>query len=197
MKKIILIGGGGHAKSCIDVIESQKKYKIIGIIDSNLNKNSKVSGYKILGKDNDIKKISAKYKVKLFHLSIGMIYNLEKRVVIFKKIKKMGFEFPSIVSPQSHVSKNSFIGEGTIVMHNVIINSNVKIGSNCVINSGAILEHDSSIGHFTHVSTGCIVNGSVVIGKKCFIGSGSVIKESVKVSDNTFVKMTSKIKKNI
>ena len=33
MKKIILVGGGGHCKSCIDVIENENKYKIIGIID--------------------------------------------------------------------------------------------------------------------------------------------------------------------
>ena len=30
MKNIILIGAGGHSKACIDVIESEKKYKIIG-----------------------------------------------------------------------------------------------------------------------------------------------------------------------
>ena len=34
MKKIILIGAGGHAKSCIDVIESlNKKFKIAGLIE--------------------------------------------------------------------------------------------------------------------------------------------------------------------
>jgi FlaA1/EpsC-like NDP-sugar epimerase len=33
MKKIILIGGGGHSKSCIDVIENENKYKIVGIVD--------------------------------------------------------------------------------------------------------------------------------------------------------------------
>ena len=33
MKQIILIGGGGHCKSCIDVIENGNKYKIRGIID--------------------------------------------------------------------------------------------------------------------------------------------------------------------
>ena len=41
MKKIILIGGGGHALSCIDVIEHEKKFKIIGIIDKKLKKGKK------------------------------------------------------------------------------------------------------------------------------------------------------------
>ena len=34
MKKIILIGAGGHCASCIDVIENEKKYEIIGLIDN-------------------------------------------------------------------------------------------------------------------------------------------------------------------
>ncbi|MBI4309254.1 MAG: acetyltransferase, partial [Candidatus Omnitrophica bacterium] len=33
-KNLILIGGGGHCKSCIDVIESENKFKIAGIVDT-------------------------------------------------------------------------------------------------------------------------------------------------------------------
>ena len=36
MSKIILIGGGGHCKSVIDIIEQDNKFKIAGIIDKNL-----------------------------------------------------------------------------------------------------------------------------------------------------------------
>ena len=33
MKEIILIGGGGHCKSVIDVIESEGQFEIVGIVD--------------------------------------------------------------------------------------------------------------------------------------------------------------------
>ena len=32
-KKIFVVGSGGHAEACIDVIEKQKKFQIIGLID--------------------------------------------------------------------------------------------------------------------------------------------------------------------
>ena len=32
-KKLILIGAGGHCNSCIDVIEQENKYRIVGLID--------------------------------------------------------------------------------------------------------------------------------------------------------------------
>ena len=33
MKEVILIGAGGHARACIDVIELDGKYKIAGFIE--------------------------------------------------------------------------------------------------------------------------------------------------------------------
>lgn len=33
MRKIILIGAGGHAKSCVEAINSQKKFKISLLVD--------------------------------------------------------------------------------------------------------------------------------------------------------------------
>ena len=38
MKKIILIGAGGHCMSCVDVIELQHKFKIVGLIDNKKEK---------------------------------------------------------------------------------------------------------------------------------------------------------------
>ena len=54
MKTIILIGAGGHCTSCIDVIEMQQKFKIIGLIDNNKKKLS--MNYKIIGDDKKLKK---------------------------------------------------------------------------------------------------------------------------------------------
>ena len=36
-EKIVLIGGGGHCHSVIDVIEQTNKYEIIGIVDTKEN----------------------------------------------------------------------------------------------------------------------------------------------------------------
>ena len=56
MKKLILIGTDGHTKACIDVIEEEKKYKIIGLIEKNKIKNNRFMNYPILGQDKQIVK---------------------------------------------------------------------------------------------------------------------------------------------
>lgn len=192
MKKIILIGGGGHCRSVIDVIESQGLYKICGIIDKTEFLGSKVLGYEVIGNDHDLKKLASKIKYAL--IAVGQVYSPKIRIKLFNLIKKLGFQCPSIISPRAYVSKYSNIGAGTIVMHDVVINANVSIGDNCIINTKALIEHDCTISSHCHISTSSVVNGSAIIKSKCFIGSNSVIKDSVLIKEGSFVKAGSLVK---
>ena len=54
MNKIVIVGAGGHANSCIDVIEEEGRFKIIGLIDNNINSNKTITKYKIIGNDSDL-----------------------------------------------------------------------------------------------------------------------------------------------
>ncbi len=189
-KILILIGAGGHCKSCIDVIEQEKKYKIIGLID---NKKTTFSKYKIIGSDKDLKKI----KVKNALITIGQIKDLLIRERTFKSLEKLNFKFPIIISPLAYVSNDASLGAGSIIMHKSFVNKNVKIGKNCIINTGAIIEHDVVIGDNCHIATGAIVNGGVHIGKNTFIGSGSIIKQNLKIGNKCFVNANKFLNKNL
>jgi sugar O-acyltransferase (sialic acid O-acetyltransferase NeuD family) len=193
MKNIILIGAGGHCKACIDVIEKEKKYKIIGLTDS--KKKNFVLNYKILGSDNELNNFHniAKYAL----VTVGQIKDYSLRKDLFDMAVKANFVMPFIISPLSYVSKHSLIKEGSIVMHRCIVNSQSMIGRNSIINTGAIIEHDVSIGNNCHVSTGVIINGGVKVGDNTFIGSGTTIKNNVSIGENCIIGMKKVIKKNI
>jgi sugar O-acyltransferase (sialic acid O-acetyltransferase NeuD family) len=193
MKNIILIGAGGHCKSCVDVIEKEKKYKIVGLIDN--KKKGFFLKYKILGKDKELKNFRALAKYAL--VTVGQIKDFSIRLKLFIRAINYNFVLPSIVSPLSSVSKYSLIKEGSIIMNRCIVNAHSVIGKNCIINTGAIIEHDVSIGNNCHISTGVIVNGEVKIGNNTFIGSGTVIKNKVKIGSNCIIGMKKVIKNNI
>ena len=192
MKKIILIGGGGHCKSVIDVIEHQKKYIIAGIIDKPKLKGSKVLGYPIIGSDLDLIYLSKKYKNAI--VTIGQIKSSFLRNKLFNLAVKAGFTMPSIISPNAYVSKHSKIGNGTIVMHNVVVNANTSIGENCIINSKALIEHDCLILKNCHISTNSTINGNVTIEQGCFVGSNTITRESIKIKKNSFIKAGTLVK---
>ncbi len=70
-QKIILIGGGGHCKSCIGVIEEEGKYEIAGIVDKPEKIGKKILGYKIIAEDNQISELVKKYNN--FLITVGQI----------------------------------------------------------------------------------------------------------------------------
>ena len=192
MKNIILIGAGGHCVSCIDVIEKEKKYRIIGLVDNKKMKNIK---YRILCNDKNFEKIISKSKNAL--ITLGQIKETKKRINLFNEAKKNGFMFPKIISPLAYVSKNAVIGEGSIIMHGAIINSGAKIGKNCIINTNALIEHDAYVGDHCHVSTRATLNGGTQLGNKTFVGSHSVIRQNIKIGEGSFINANLFIDKNL
>ena len=184
--QIILIGGGGHCKACIDVIEQAGKYQIAGIVDIPEKMHNQILGYEVVATDSDLPKLTNDYEN--FLITVGQIRSPEKRIHLFKTIKELGAKLPVVVSPLAYVSRHAAIDEGTIIMHHAIVNANAKIGKNCIINTKSLIEHDAVIGDHCHISTGAIINGGVEIGRGSFFGSGAVSKESVSISSCSFVK---------
>jgi|TARA_B100000315_G_scaffold258441_1_gene310563 sugar O-acyltransferase (sialic acid O-acetyltransferase NeuD family) len=195
MQKIVLLGAGGHAVACIDVIEQCKKYSIAGLIGKKEQMASKVLGYSILGTDKELKKISQKIKNAI--ISVGQIKTPKTRINLYKKAIEAGFKLPVVKSPYSYVSPMAKIGEGTIIMHGAIVNANAVIGKNCILNTKCIIEHDTIVHDYCHVSTGAILNGKVSLGKGSFVGSGSVIKEKIKIGNNCVISANIFLRKNI
>ena len=192
MKNIILIGGGGHCKSVIDVIEQEKKYKISGIVDKQEFLGTNILGYKVIGNDLDLEHLVKKFKYAI--ITVGHIKSANLRIKLFNLAKKVGFKLPTIISPNSYVSRHSKIGEGTVVMHHAIINANTCIGKNCIVNSKALIEHDCTILNHCHISTNVTINGGVKIGSKCFIGSNVTTKDNIQIKENSFIKAGTLIK---
>ena len=194
-EKIILVGGGGHCRSAIDVIETQERYEIVGIVDTKEHIGEKILSYPIIGSDDDIDNIIKDYPN--FLITIGQIKSSAKREYLFSFIKKRGGKFPIIISPKSHISKYASIDEGTIIMHQALLNTMCKVGRNCIINSGSILEHDVIIEDHCHISTGTIINGGCKVRIHSFIGSNSTLIEGVDISSDNLIAAGSVIIKNI
>jgi len=191
-QKLILIGGGGHCKSCIDVIEQDGRFEIGGILDLPERVGEKVLGYPIIGSEVMIGKLLEENCA--FFITVGQLTSPEVRARIFETLKNHGITLPVIISPLAHVSPHARIGEGTIVMHHVVVNPDAIIGKNCILNSKCLIEHDVQIGDHCHISTGALINGGVQVGMKSFVGSGAVTKQGITIPSGSFVKANSIIK---
>jgi sugar O-acyltransferase (sialic acid O-acetyltransferase NeuD family) len=194
MDKIILIGGGGHCNSVIDVIEQQGQYQIAGLVGMPDEMHTRHLGYPIIATDSDLAKLAKEYQYAF--ISVGQIQSPDSRIRLYKQAIELGLQLPVITAPTAHVSRHASIGAGTIVMHGAIVNASAKVGMNCIINTRALLEHDAIVEDHCHISTGAILNGGVKIGTGGFVGSGSIIKEGVSLGNGCIVGMGLSVRHN-
>ena len=190
-EKIILIGGGGHCKSCIDVIEQEGKYQIAGIVDLPEKLHEKILGYEIIATDEDLPAIVKDYSY--FLITIGQIRSANKRILLFNHLRELGARFPVIFSSLSYVSKHATVAKGTIVMHHALVNAGAKVGANCIINTKALIEHDAVVEDHCHIATAAIVNGGVKIKSGTFFGSNAVTRGYVTVGEKSFINCGAKV----
>ena len=194
-QSVVLVGGGGHARACIDVIERQGNYSVAGIVDPTKPVNSHLSAYPYLGPDLVLNKLMAEYPHAL--VTVGQVGNASTRKRIFDDLVRLGYCLATIVSPWAYVSPEASLSEGTIVFHGAIINSSSKIGKNCIINTRSLVEHDVEVGDHTHISTGAILNGGVSVGHGTFVGSGATIRDKISIGNECFVGMGCVVKASL
>ncbi|MFA9376162.1 MAG: acetyltransferase [Lachnotalea sp.] len=195
-KKLIIIGGGSHAESMIDTINSMGVYKIVGIIDTKEKQNTYVSGVKIIGEDKDLEYYYY-LGIRNAAIAIGSIGKIEPRLRKYKACKKIGYQFPNIIDNSAKVSKDVVMGEGNFIGKGSIINTKVRIGNACIINTGAIIEHGGVIESFVHIAPGSVLCGNVRVEKNTHIGAHSTIIQNVAIGQGTMVGAGSLVLKDI
>jgi len=212
MKKIVIIGGGGHAKAVIEIVKAIKEYEIIGYVDP--QDMGVVLGVEYLGDDSNLAEIKEKYKECSAVLGLGIRISSQRRKEVAKNVEGLGFMSPSIISPNAIIASDVVLGKGIFINHTAVINASSVIGDYCVINTSSIVEHDCKIEQVVYISPGAVVCGGVEIGEgtviganativqyknicnDCLIGAGSVVVEHC-VESGTYLGIPAKIvKKN-
>lgn len=193
-RPLILIGGGGHCKSVIEVAESTG-YEIKGILDMPDEVGKEVlPGHKVIGTDDEIPQYVEECD---FIITVGFIKNPALRIKLYNKVKAAGGRLATIIASTAHVSKYAELGEGTVIMHHAFVNAGAKIGDNCIINTFVNIEHDAEVGNQCHISTGTMVNGECKIGENCFIGSQSVCANCIEIASDIIIGAGSVVRKSI
>jgi len=185
MKELLLIGGGGHCRSAIDVIEADGSYRIVGIVERIDSPCEQVLNYPVVGNDQDLEDLRA--RAEYAFIAVGQMHSADIRIALFESLKKYKFSLPVLVSPLAYVSRHADIGEGTVIMHKAVVNAGATIGVNCIVNSMALVEHDATIQDHCHLATRATVNGNVVVESKTFVGSGAVLREGICIGSGSVV----------
>ena len=188
---LLLVGAGGHARACIDVIELEGRFAVAGLTGLPQEVGAKVLGYPVLGVDTDLPTLLRDCTHAL--VTVGQIKSPELRMRLFSALAQNKYTMPAIVSPRAHVSRHATLGAGTIVMHGAIVNAGAVVGRNCIVNSQALIEHDAHIADHCHIATAAAINSGVNVGRETFIGSNACVRQGTRIGERSVIGMGQRV----
>lgn len=188
---LLLVGAGGHARACIDVIELEGRFVIAGLTGLPQEVGTKVLGYPVLGTDKDLPALMRDCTHAL--VTVGQIKTPDLRIRLFAELERNKYALPAIVSPRAHVSRHATLSAGTIVMHGAIVNAGAVVGRNCIINSQALVEHDAVIADYCHIATAAAINSGVSVGEGTFIGSNACVRQGTRIGERCLIGMGQRV----
>lgn len=183
--KILLIGGGGHCVSVIDVIKGHSHLEVFTILDAEVKSGAEIIGYAISGTMKSLPGILSDFD--MYHISIGQIKSSQARRANAACLDRYDKPAATIISPIAYTADSSYLSDGVFIGHHALLNAGAIIGRHTIVNSKALVEHNVVIGDFCHIATGALVNGDCNIGNDTFIGSGAIIKQGVNIGSNCVV----------
>lgn len=190
MKKLIIIGAGGHGKVCAEIAQDMNKWNEICFLDDNYPSVNKCLDFDIIGTTKAFKM----FRDYDFFVAIG---NNKIRAEFVNLLLNNKINVVTLIHPTAYVSKYVTIGEGTSIHQLSVINTDTTIGKGCIINTSSIVEHENKIADFVHISPNVSLGGQVIVEKLSWIGIGTTISNNVLISSNVIVGANSLVLKNI
>ena len=167
MKRLIIIGGGGHGSVVADAATVPCVF---------LDKNESLNN--VVGKPDDFASVVTE--------DAGVIVAIGDNKMRLAMLRDLS-QVATIVHQSAVISSSAIIGDGSVVFAGAVINPNVKIGMGCIVNTGATVDHDCELGDGVHISPGANLGGNVIIGECSWIGIGASVKHVVSIGKNVIV----------
>jgi len=196
MDNIVIIGSSSHAKVVIDIVQKEKKYNIVGLLDRYRDVGEKTLGYYILGKEEDLPKLIKVHTLKGVIVAIGDNFVRSKVVAHIKEISP-NLPFVTTIHPKASIANEISIGDGTVVMAGVTINPCSTIGRFCILNTNSSLDHDSILEDFASIAPGTTIGGNCHIGRYSAVSIGAVLVPGINIGEHTVIGAGSLVMKSI
>jgi UDP-perosamine 4-acetyltransferase len=176
MEQVVILGGGGHAKVIIEIVQAAGLYEIAGCTAGDPGAAS-ILGVPVLGDDACLPAIYA-LGVRRAFVAVG---DNRLRQRLTRYIAGLGFQLVNAVSPHAVVSPAAALCAGVAIMPGAVINSCSRLGNGTIINTSATVDHDCEIADWAHIAPGTNLAGCVKVGEGAFLGIGSRVIPKVSI----------------
>lgn len=171
-RKLVLIGGGGHALVVAEAVQAAG-VQPEGYYDDNPEA--------VLGQRLNVHYLGSMSAIRiaeddLYIIAVGDV-QLRRRV-------QQGLPYDlaaTIIHAESFVAPSATLGTGIFVAPKAMVHSFASIDDHCIINSAAVVEHECAIGENSHVGPGAVLGGGARVGAHTLVGLGARVLPGVRI----------------
>jgi UDP-perosamine 4-acetyltransferase len=171
---VVVIGNGGHSRSCVDAWSTTSSLQPIGCTGPNP---SEVSEIPYLGTDDALPDLLAQGHNHAF-VALGSSRARERCI---RHAVGLGFTAHTLVADSAQIARTARIGNGSAVLRGAIVGAFTEIGQGAIINTGASIDHNCVIGPYCHIGPGTHLAGNVEIGSHTMLGVGVSVVPGIKI----------------
>jgi sugar O-acyltransferase (sialic acid O-acetyltransferase NeuD family) len=185
--RIVVIGGGEHARVLIEAIRAgSTSQELLGFVDPDpCEETARGLRVRRLGGED----VLERHPGALGILGFAALETRDRREEAVRRLSPLLHGWATVVHASARVSPTATLGEGTVIMAGAVVQTGARIGAHCVINTGAIVEHDAVLGAHVHLAPRATLGGAVRIGPLAYIGLGAVVRDHTNVGAGATVGM--------
>lgn len=192
--RIVLIGGGEHARVVMDAIRSRTVHELAGFVDPEAcDETCARLGVARLGGEDALDRQAGLLGV----LGFAALETRQRRAEAVRRLSPRLAGWAAVVHSTAWVSPSAIVGEGAVIMAGAVVQTGAHIGAHCVVNTGAIVEHDVVLGEHAQLAPGVVLGGGVRIGAAAYIGLGAAVRDHVSVGPGATVGMGAVVVRNV
>jgi acetyltransferase EpsM len=192
--RLILIGGGEHARVVAEAARAMGRAELVGFVDSEpCAETVRRLGLRRLGDDAALDEHPGAWGV----LCIAAHGSLAARRQIVARLSSKLGGWATVIHPSAWISPTASVEPGAVIMAGAVLQSGARVGAHCVVNSGAIVEHDVELGAFSHAGPRVVLGGGARVGEGAYIGMGAAVRDHVAIGAEALVGMGAVVVGNV
>lgn len=183
---IVLYGGGGLAKTIIDLVRAAGTHEVIGVVDDRLATGEEILGVPVIGDQRSLVPLRDA-GLRWVANAIGAIGRIQIRIDVSERIGAAGLRGPVLIEPSASVASSAELSDGAQVFAGAVVSAAATVGPHAIVNSGVIVSHDCTVGANAHLAPGAILAGDVAVGDGALVGMGVTVPLGVGVGARAVV----------